>query len=355
MELELRILSGLHRGALLPLSFGSRLTVGSDASCDIVLVDPGVKGVELSVELSAEGWKIERFDSKGKPTGSKVLPWGQAESAGCVVLTVVETSAPWAFVSIEELNQKQSASADKPRPTANDKQSNIESTGQGAAAKPKSKRKLTQRLAISAAVIFGFATLSISRAVSPPEERSDSKSVSQAVEFGSSALDAKKSEQKLAKFNLPPKGSADSLDAAQANKNATRTGEVETNPAKQRAMLMQRLRDSYLEEKLEINLTDREWSFHGSLDEEETERFNRIVSGFIKEHNVKISLKADVNSTGEMLPFSIQQFNGGALASVVTDDGQRLYIGDAHMGYVLERIEGRRIIFAGKRKVEVIW
>jgi type III secretion protein D len=332
------------------LSFGCRLTVGSDPSCDIVLVDPGVKSLELSVELSPEGWKIERFDAKGKPTASKILPWGRPENAGGVVITVVATSEPWAFVPIEQVTSKKSASAEKTKSSTNDMQPNEATEDQNAALRPKSRRKLTQRLAISAAVIFGFATFSISRAVSTPE----SQSKAQTLSLGGQA-DVESSMERLAVANLPAKGNAAAWSNDRQPNTPTKPGVVETNPAKLRAMLVQKLRDTYLEEKLEINLTDREWNFHGSLDDEEAERFNRIVSGFIKEHNVKILLKADVTDSGDMLPFRIQQFNGGAMASIVTDDGHRLYIGDAHMGYTLQKIDGRRIVFAGKRKVEVLW
>lgn len=354
MERELRILSGLHRGAFLPLNFGCRLTVGSDPSCDIVLVDPGVKSLELSVELSPEGWRIERFDANGKPTVSKIVPWGRPESAGGVVLTVVAAADPWVFVSIEQLTNKQPVPANKAKAAVNDLHSDGNVADQEVATKPKGRRKLTQRLAISAAVIFGFATFSISKAVSTSDSQSDSDSITQTLALDK-PIDIKSSKEKLAEANLPVKGVGAGFKSDRQETTPAKTGLIEVNPAKLRSMLVQRLRDTYLEEKLEINLTDKEWSFHGSLDEEEAQRFHRVVSGFIKEHNVKISLKADVTASGETLPFKIQQFNGGAMASVVTDDGQRLYIGDAHMGYVLQQIDGRRIIFAGKRKVEVLW
>ena len=355
MDRELRILSGLHRGALLPLTLGFRLTVGSDPGCDIVLVDPGVKPIELSVQLSPEGWQIERFDAKGKPTALQCLPWGQPEIAGGVVLTVVATTEEWIFVSADELERVQLATDAKAKAMTPEQQTSSSPPSwvqEVDPTPPKSRRKLTQRLVISAALVLGFATFSISRAVSTSEEtRSDTKML-----LGENSKDSKNSNEKLAAVNLPSKGSANAMkDAISPLSTATETSSTEPNPEKLRAMLVQRLRDAYLVDKLDINLTETEWSLRGLLDEEEAQRFNRILSAFYKEHNVKIPLKANLNSTEEMLPFKIQQFNGGAMASVVTDDGQRLYIGDSHMGFTLQRVEGSRIIFAGKRKVEVLW
>jgi Inner membrane component of T3SS, cytoplasmic domain len=60
MKQEFRVLCGLHRGASLPVSLGDTLTVGSDANSDVVLVDPGVRGLELTLEVTDEGMRYTR-------------------------------------------------------------------------------------------------------------------------------------------------------------------------------------------------------------------------------------------------------------------------------------------------------
>jgi type III secretion protein D len=357
MNRELRILSGLHRGALLPLQLGSRLTIGSKADCDIVLVDPGIKPLELSVELSAEGWQIERFNAKGKPTDKQCIPWGQAEIVGGVVLTVVDAAQPWVFISADEVARAQQLDNAKKLEAA-------AAVAQGAGViapseapsaapvRPKNRRKLTQRLAISIAIIFGFATFSISRAVSTSEEKTSKTESLHTEILYSNAI----SKEKLAAAKLPVKGGTDAVGGAmEPTTEASKAGLEKPSPEQLRALLIQKLRDAYLAEKLDIDLTNSEWHLRGLLDEEEAQRFHRILSNFYKEHNVKIPLNANVNSPEELLPFRIQQFNSGAMSSVVTDDGQRLYVGDSYMGFTLQRIEGRRMTFAGKRKVEVLW
>ena len=233
-------------------------------------------------------------------------------------------------------------------------------------------RKVTRRLIVMGSVMLGFATFSLSRTVPSTEEsRLPGASIpwgdrqaaaagrpSEAVPRGRAAppdidpCDAVvarvMAEDQAQQRQQPPAPQRPTAAAAAADKPPP-------SPAQLRAMMIQRLKDAYLADKLELDLTDTAWNMRGALDEEDSRLFGRILASFYKEHGVKIPLHAYVNSAEEMLPFKIQQYSGGALGSVVTSDGHRLYVGDSHKGYTLQRIDGRRILFAGKRKVEVVW
>lgn len=110
--LELRILSGLHRGAALPLD-GDIIRLGSGAANDIVLTDPGVP--EHAVELSrlmgqdagqdagqnagedagadaGEGWTLYNVDSDAP--AATVAP-GMRVQVGPIVVVFVEEHEPW--------------------------------------------------------------------------------------------------------------------------------------------------------------------------------------------------------------------------------------------------------------------
>ena len=105
MDRELRILSGLHRGALLPLKPGEKLTIGSDPGCDVVLVDQGIASLAMSVQLVAQEWEIERFDVRGQLTDTRRLPIGDPVLLGGVVLTVEASTQAWEFLSADEVQR----------------------------------------------------------------------------------------------------------------------------------------------------------------------------------------------------------------------------------------------------------
>jgi type III secretion protein D len=56
-----------------------------------------------------------------------------------------------------------------------------------------------------------------------------------------------------------------------------------------------------------------------------------------------------------MLPFKIRQVISGVNASIVTQDGERMYIGDELKGVRLVTIDSSILTFAGKRKIQVKW
>lgn len=83
---ELRVLSGLHKGAALTLSFET-VTIGSDPNCTVVLLDEGVKPLHASLQwIDGKGWT--QADS---PEFALTGPW----RAGPVWLSVVAPGSPW--------------------------------------------------------------------------------------------------------------------------------------------------------------------------------------------------------------------------------------------------------------------
>jgi hypothetical protein len=94
--LELRILSGLHRGAALPLD-GDIIRLGSGAANDIVLTDPGVPehAIELhrcSGEDASEGWTLYNVECDAPATA---LAPGMRVRVGPIVVGFVEEHEPW--------------------------------------------------------------------------------------------------------------------------------------------------------------------------------------------------------------------------------------------------------------------
>lgn len=100
--LELRILTGLHRGAALPVD-GDTIRVGSGPENDIVLLDPGMPAAASIVYRSGtSAWRYRSFGST-QPSGEAfdrasdgtALVAGARWFAGPVLIGCEEEGAPW--------------------------------------------------------------------------------------------------------------------------------------------------------------------------------------------------------------------------------------------------------------------
>lgn len=102
--LELRILTGLHRGAALPLD-GDAIRIGNAPENDIVLLDPGMPAVACTIYRSAESsWRYHAYAStrssdapfgKDGTSGGTLLVAGARWFAGPVLIGCDEEASPW--------------------------------------------------------------------------------------------------------------------------------------------------------------------------------------------------------------------------------------------------------------------
>ncbi|MES2075945.1 MAG: hypothetical protein V4462_10060, partial [Pseudomonadota bacterium] len=122
-----------------------------------------------------------------------------------------------------------------------------------------------------------------------------------------------------------------------------------------RGAFRKRLADADLLKRFDLDLQDQQWLMKAALDDEEADRFARILSGFVKQQRIDFHISAKIGSGESMLPFKIQQVISGANASLVTQDGERIYVGDEYQGVRLVAIQANQLSFSGKRKIEVKW
>ena len=101
--LELRILTGLHRGAAVPLE-GETIRIGSAAENDIVLLDPGMPAVACEIyRAPTSEWCYRVFDSTSQSTavGGQSIARGTALVAGArwfagpVLIGCEDEAASW--------------------------------------------------------------------------------------------------------------------------------------------------------------------------------------------------------------------------------------------------------------------
>lgn len=102
--LELRILTGLHRGAALPLD-GEAIHIGSASENDLVLLDPGMPAVAGVIQRSAQACWVYRSchqaalgtqpSAAASPAGEVAIDAGARWFAGPVLLGCEEERTPW--------------------------------------------------------------------------------------------------------------------------------------------------------------------------------------------------------------------------------------------------------------------
>ncbi|WP_035341710.1 FHA domain-containing protein, partial [Dickeya sp. DW 0440] len=97
---ELRVLTGLHRGAALPLS-GTAWRIGCADEADMVLYDPGIRDQHCLLEQQPQGWLLSSLDgpvSNGEGhalTEPLLIQPGTPFAAGGIWLCVVSADTPW--------------------------------------------------------------------------------------------------------------------------------------------------------------------------------------------------------------------------------------------------------------------
>jgi type III secretion protein D len=349
---ELRILSGLHRGATLPLDERSHV-IGASDDADVVIVDPEIEGRHASLSLTSSGWKLAGMDGSVRNAQSNQaqaaidLAPGEFARVGNVWITVVEQNARWSNPPPEPAEELFDASApeDEPVPLQQSaaglqspvtKSSDEHPGGSGANLKKRSSMVLVSLGLIVVASAAGAYALRSSN--SPIRTSTQLSTMRTAL---TSRISTRPADPTIAK-------AFDKL-------NEGGTAQRQLTPEELRKAFRKRLADADLLKRFDLMLQDEQWTLQASLDDEETARFEHILASFIKTHGITFPVRALVGSGEAMLPFKIRQVVSGRDASVVTQSGERLYIGDELHGVRLVAIRGSRLTFAGKRKIEVIW
>lgn len=352
MLYELRILSGLHRGAILPLGSES-ITIGSHEDADIVLVDPDIKQIHASLTPGDSGWVFTSKDgevySLNSPQSFKEtsVDSGEPICIGSIWVGVFADGDPWpdppqhrpmpvaAADATENLSNQAQAAGDKPAQTENTP-----------VTKPIITKKKAKLLRIGAlpVLVGAIATAAAAYAfTTKPEPAGDAKPQleqrpTMVVETQTPVKPASASQQ--IETPIPqPVPEASSSPSSEDLKKAFR----------------KKLADAELIKRFEMELGDTSWTMRADLDDDEAARFERILKSFVAEKKISFPINAKVVTAEGMLPFKIKQVTSGTNASIVTTDGDRLYVGDELNGVRLTSISGNKLTFTGNRKIEIRW
>ncbi|KQZ44745.1 FHA domain-containing protein [Duganella sp. Root1480D1] len=317
--LELRILSGLHRGASLPLG-GERYVIGASDDADVVLLDPGVAGRHATLRHDGDRWLLAALEGSVRSADSDteqeehVLAPGDCARIGAVWIGISEAAAPWMEPPQPPAGAAAAASGD----TAAGEGRHAPASAQEPLPSPaKRGRRRSRAMWVPLAagtVLAGVASLAFSARSAPAP----------AMPAAPIPLAA-----------VPPVSTLAPAALAQA--------------------FRKRLADVDMLRRFDLQLDEGSWRLKGALDEEETLRFRRILADFVKANHIEFPIDVQLGGADSLLPFQIQQLVTGNQASIVTTDGQRLYPGDEYKGVRLTAIDGNRITFTGREPIEVRW
>ncbi|RAT16116.1 MULTISPECIES: FHA domain-containing protein [Lonsdalea] len=306
---ELRVLTGLHRGAALPLN-GLSCRIGSTDDADMVMYDPGIRKSHCLLEKQGEAWVLSALegavsDSEGHPVeASLILSPGTPFAAGVIWLCIVSAETPW------QEDTETIDSDSMPEPT--DEPSSappVDGLPETPRAEPKARLPLWAKC--SYLLLIGLLVILI----------------------GSWLM-----QDSVAMPSAPPSDTRIPI----------------TSPDQSAAMLQTMLNDRDLGNVQVIQQPDR-LILSGTLAEDQLPMINRMLVRFQQRYRVTQPIENHTQVRGDTLPFHITQVTSGAQANIVTSDGQRLFVGDEVKGLRLVGIDNHQIEFNGKQQIKVNW
>ena len=356
---ELRILSGYHRGATLPLDRdgnamdgGDGLRIGAAGDADVVLADPGVAEYHARLIAVDGGWSlapdegpVHAADSNAERTAVE-LGQGSFARVGAIWVTLCDASAAWqdpppsprdAALSLQEQQQAETDAAAEMQADA------------------------------EAEAVAAQAAAAVAADLTPPPEQMQQEQLHAVPPHGKhsrvfrvvlipltacAVLFAAAAYALTAHDDAPARELA-AREAAEQQRLAALPRRLP--PQELQAALRRRLAEVELLSRVNLELDERQWTIHGALNDDDSERLQRMLRSFSQRYEVNVPINVRIGNAESMLPFRIQQVISGNDASIVTDDGRRLYVGDEYRGMRLAAIAGNQLSFTGKRTLNIVW
>jgi len=117
----------------------------------------------------------------------------------------------------------------------------------------------------------------------------------------------------------------------------------------------QMLVDRELPQTVELTYKNEQLIVQGTLSENKNDILERMINRFKSEQKLSDAIDNQVKSSVSSLPFDIVQVTSGRYGNIVTNNGNRLFVGDQLKGYQLIAIQDHQLVFTGKSRVTVSW
>ena len=289
---ELRVLSGLHEGAALPL-FGECWSIGAHQDADLELYDPGVAARHARLHGMAGRWTVQAQEGLLQDDTGTVraqiadLAPGRAFAIGGIRLCVADTQSAW---------------LDKPADA-------VAQPGAPIPAGSKSKSKwLAPGILVLVPILMALA--------------------------------------------WQPMGSVPAL--APQPSPASNKRQLET-AAQVHQQLLKMLIERDLGNTVRLQVAADRITLGGDVGQDSLALVTRMLERFEVQFETPVTIVNQVQQASTVLPFRIVQIIGGQKAHVVLADGRRLFFGDDVQGLRLTAIDNRRVLFEGRQRHEVNW
>ncbi len=327
--LELRVLRGLHRGAALPLR-SETITVGSDMSCDIVLLDSGIAPRHVRIAFEANRWlfiaedgEVLQIEHEQLVTHAEAGFHALANLSGSdVYLCIVDEESDW----ISESDLAALPVSNRKTQSAGSTSGSGSGSGSSSAAVPdKPFRRRSKALFFAASLWIVAVAFALTGFL-----------------WNRPALVAatKKPTESERKSRLDP------ASAPAANASMPTQAEILEATAKM-------IRRDDLNSVVTYQLLDGTLQFRGELSVEERIRFEHTVTSLNTAWRGEVPIKAMTTSVSTAAPFRITQVLYAKIPSVMIDSGERVFIGQSIHGYRLVSVDAGKIVFDGKRRLEI--
>ncbi|WP_326900922.1 FHA domain-containing protein [Kosakonia cowanii] len=286
---ELRVLSGLHLGAALPL-FGDKWLIGQADEADLMLSDARVAPRACELRREETQW-LAQPESGDAFSINIESPFQVAD----VWLCVARIDTPWA--------------ACLPPATPPAPEGSTEAPPQAAPPVAASKGFFTRGIRTLAWSLMLLLTLTVTSWVLQP-------TVAQTQVASSTP---------------------------------------QSTPAELQAPLQKMLRERDLAKVVKLDMHNQRLRLTGRLSKSQMQIFNRMLERFNATYTSATPLDNQVKLLKVSLPFRIVQITTGSRANIVTDDGQRLFVGDEVDHLRLVSITSDQIEFNGRDNIKVSW
>ena len=291
---ELRVLSGLHQGAALPL-FGEHWSIGAHQDADLELYDPGVEGRHAQLHCIDGRWTVQAqeglMQDETGTTRAQIadLVPGVKFSIGGIRLCVANAQRAW---------------ADEPEEVPSEAAPDYKS----AVPAGRRNKRLAALLGVLVLILAGLAwqPSNTSQVLSPK----------------------------------PP--------AVSDRRQLATTHQVHQQ-------LLKMLIERELGNSIRLEVAGDQITLRGDVAKDSLALVARMLDRFEAQFKTPVSIINQVQEISTALPFRIVQIIGGKKAHVVLADGRRLFFGDETDGLRLTAIDNGRVLFEGKQRYEVNW
>lgn len=305
---ELRVLTGLHRGAALPLC-GEQWWIGAAEDADLALFDPGIKDRHCQLIKTPQSWMVKALegplnDNEGQRCEQlNDLQPGTAFAVGHIWLSIVNAATPWPEDKSEPSQTMGPAIDPDAAPAA-------EQTDAEQQTPEKKPLPLWAKLAYLVLILLLVIML------------------------GSWILNTS-----IASPSAPPMPGKPPL--------------ITVKPTRQIIARMLLVRG--LNKQIYLTSDSQSLTLNGRVTEDDAQRLQRMMKTFYRHYDVRLAIHNNVSAVSAQLPFNIVQITSGAHANIVTDRGQRMFIGDEVDQLRLVAINSDSIEFGGRENIRVKW